>query len=173
MKKLIFTFVIFIVTLGTTLKAQKAQTPEFAFRPYILEANNNLKSLENADGKLETKFLGMGYGGSEMYYSAKLPKSTIRISKSSLPKIIVKITGGVDPLQFIKLSKAEIKKGNRKFMQNKVYFGGANKDLSDTFIKLEFKKIRNEIYEIILPSTIEIGEYGFISSGFVYCLGID
>jgi hypothetical protein len=173
MKKLLFTFVIFILTLGTTLKAQKTETPEFAFRPYILETNNKLKSLENADGKLETKFLGMGYGGAEIFYSAKLPKSTIRISKSSMPKIIVKIIGGADPSQFIKLSKAEIKKGNRKFMQNKTSFGGANKDLSDTFVKLEFKKMRNEIYEIILPSTIEIGEYGFISNGFVYCLGIE
>ncbi len=173
MKKLILTFVIFISTLGTTLKAQDSETPEFAFRPYILETSNNLKSLENADGKLESKLLGMGYGGSEMYYSAKLPKSTIRISKSSLPKIIVKINGGVDPLHYIKLSKAEIKKGSRKFMQNRTYFGGASKDLNDTFIKIEFKKIRNEIYEIILPNNIEIGEYGFISNGFVYCFGIE
>lgn len=173
MKKLLFTFFIFILILGTTLKAQKLGTPEFAFRPYIVEMNNNLTSLENADGKLETKFLGMGYGGAETYYSAKLPKSTTRISKSSMPKIIVKIIGGVDPSQYIKLSKAEIKKGNRKFMQNKTSFGGGNKDLSDTFIKLDFKKIRNEIYEIILPSNIEIGEYGFISNGFVYCLGIE
>lgn len=155
------------------MESPKSETPEFAFRSYIIETNNNFKSLENADEKLETKFLGMGYGGTETYYSAKLPKSTTRISKSSMPKIIVKIIGGVDPSQYIKLSKAEIKKGNRKFMQNKTSFGGGNKDLSDTFIKLDFKKIRNEIYEIILPSNIEIGEYGFISNGFLYCLGIE
>jgi len=141
MKKLIFTFVILISSFGTTLKAQNSETLEFSFRPYILGVdNNNIKSLENADGKLETKVLGMGYGGSEVYYSAKLPKSTIRISKSSLPKIIVKITNGVDPFQYIKLSKAEVKKGNRKFMQDRTYLGGVDKDLSDTFIKLEFKK---------------------------------
>ena len=37
------------------------------------------------------------------------------------------------------------------------------KDVSKTTVRLEFKKILDGIFEIILPGDIESGEYGFIA----------
>jgi hypothetical protein len=69
MKKATIYFRNFYFNSRDNIKSPKkrSETPEFTFSPYILETNNNLKSPENTDGKLETKFLGMGYGGGETY----------------------------------------------------------------------------------------------------------
>jgi hypothetical protein len=187
MKKIIFTIAILISGISSSLMAQSFPDPEFSSRPYILDANNTLKNLERADAQIETKAVGMGYGGFETYYTAFEPESDVRLSMNSLPKIIIKIEGNIDPSEVISLSEAEVRRDRRRFLQNSSGIRGRARDISYTFIKLEFKKIRNGIFEVILPSDIQPGEYAFmpiISGGSnsiqtyyskvkISCFGID
>ena len=168
MKKIIFTIAILISGFSSSLMAQSFPDPEFSSQPYILEANNSYKKLERADAQIETKMVGMGYyGGFETYFTAFEPESDVRLSMNSLPKIIIKIEGNVDPSEIISLSEAEVKRDRRRFLQSSRGMRGRAHDISDTYIKLEFKKIRNGIFEVILPSDIQPGEYAFmpINSG--------
>lgn len=161
MKKLIL-FAILIVAFCSASIAQSFPDPEFSSRPYILNDDNTLRDLERTDAQIDVKLKGMGYGGSETYYTAFTPKSDVRFAKNALPRLIIKVEGNVDPSELISLSKGEVKKDRRRFLQGDLAFGGKARDVSSSYVKLEFKKIGNGIFEIILPSDIQPGEYAFM-----------
>jgi len=167
MKIIVSILAILSAMFSSTLFAQSLPDPEFSSRPYILEANNNLKGLERADAQIDMKVKGMGYGGFETYYTAFTPKSDVRLSKNVLSKLIIKVERNIDPSEIISLSMAIVKKDRRRFLQGSMALGGKARDVSSSYVKLEFKKIRDGIFEIILPSDIQLGEYAFmpISSG--------
>jgi hypothetical protein len=76
--------------------------------------------------------------------------------------LIIKVENGVDPAERFAVVKAAVKKGKRNFIAAGYGFGGKAKDISKTRIAVDYKKLSDGIYEIILPETIEIGEYGFL-----------
>jgi hypothetical protein len=157
----IFFFLVFLI-ISSSLLAQKFPDPEFSSRPYILQADFTLKNLERADAQIDMKVKGMGYGGVETYYTVFTPASDVRLSKSALPKFIIKIEGNLDPSELVALSLGTAKKSRRRFLQGSMGMTGKARDVSDAYLKLEFKKIRNDIYEIILPKDIQAGEYAFM-----------
>lgn len=167
--------------LTSNLFAQTFSDPEFSSRPYFLDADSTLKNLERADAQYEQKLKAMGYGGMEIYYSVFILKSDVRFSKSTLPKLIIKVEGNIDPSELFYLSKSAVKTDRRSFLQGSmdILFGGKARDVSNTYINLEFKKIRDGIFEVILPSDIQPGEYAFIPMGApaskikISCFGID
>ncbi|MDZ4810934.1 MAG: hypothetical protein SGI96_22085 [Bacteroidota bacterium] len=162
MKKKILLFAFWFSVISIASSAQSFPDPEFSSRPYSLEADTALKNLERADAQVDFKLKGLGYGGSETYFTTFTPKSGIRFLKNTLPKLIIKVDGNIDPSELISLSKAEVKKDRRKFLQSSIALGGGARDVSNTFLKIQFKKLREGIYEIILPKDIQPGEYGFI-----------
>jgi len=182
MKKSIFALVVLILGFGFILSAQSFPNPKFSLRPYIVESDSVLKTFERADAHLDIKVKGLGYGGSETYYTAFKPNSDVRFSKNALPKIIIKIDGNIDPSDQISLSKAIVKKDRRRFLQASMALGGKSRDVSSYYVNLEFKIIRDGIYELILPSDIQTGEYAFMPPVYdggnyfkskIYCFGID
>jgi hypothetical protein len=160
MKKLILIMTI-LVTLVTVSFSQSFPEPEFSLRPYFLLGDNTLKNFERADAQMDFKIKAMGYGGSEIYITAFSPTSDVRFSKNVMPKIIVKIAFNVDPADLISLSLGEVKKDRRRFLQSSIALGGKARDVSWNNVPLDFKKIREGIYEIVLPSNIQAGEYAF------------
>lgn len=148
--------------IGLILNAQSFPDPEFSSRPYILENGKTLKDLERANAQLEWKIKGMGYGGSESYFTAFTPNSEVRFTKNTLPRLIIKVDGDVDPSEVISLSKGVVKKNKRKFIQGSMSMTGKARDVSESYIKLEFKKISKGVFEIILPNDLQSGEYAFM-----------
>lgn len=143
--------------------AQIKTDPEFSGRPYILLQDNTLASIERSDANIDVKMPGIGYSGSETYYSAYKPKSSTRLLKNSNPKFIIKLEGvNTDPADVLLLSKGSSKKDRRQFLRSKMSMGGKSVDVSSSFVKLEFKKVKDGIYQIILPESIEPGEYAFM-----------
>ncbi|MCB9075005.1 MAG: hypothetical protein H6552_05660 [Chitinophagales bacterium] len=183
------TRIILILTLifglNSFLTAQSVPEPEFAMRPYYLGTDNTLKNLERVDAQFD--FKAKVYAGTEIYYTAFGKASDIRFSKDALPQFIIKVEQGVDPYEMISLGKAEIKKDRRRFLQSRMAKTGKTKDVSGAYLELEFKKIRDGLFEIILPNNIEVGEYAFMpiskDSGNIFasygskakitCFGID
>lgn len=156
MKKIILS--IAVVLSSITSFSQTLPTPEFAMRPYILEATNTLKNLERVEVQTDMK---AKVSGVEMFFTAFNAKSDVRISKSAMPKFIIKVEVGTDPADVISLGIGEVKKDKRKFLQSSSNAKGEARDISATSVKLEFKKISDGLYEIILP-TIAPGEYAFM-----------
>ena len=181
MKKYFILKALLVVSCFSSLFAQSVPDPEFSGSPYILAEDNSLKNLEKTEAQVDVKVKIIG--GNDTYFTISSPKSNLRFSKGALPKLIMKVDGNVDPSDITSLYVAEIKKNQRKFLQGSM--GGVYKkarDVSKLSVKLEFKKIRDGIYEIILPSDIQSGEYGFIPSSVststnskikIMCFGID
>lgn len=181
--KIINLLILFLISIY--VHAQEIPDPEFTNRPYLLTADNELKNLERADAQISAKAKALGYGGVETSYIVFSAKSEIRFNSANLPRIIIKIEGNVDPADLITMSKAVSKNNKRSFLQGGVGFVGRTKDVSSTYVKLEFKKIRNGVYEIILPTDITSGEFGILpvtdpnslagskSNIKITCFGID
>lgn len=155
MKKIILSIVMLS---SITLFSQTIPTPEFAMRPYILEANNTLKNLERIEVQSDMK---AKISGVEMFFTTFNAKSDVRLSKAAMPKFIIKVDAGTDPADVISLGIGEIKKDKRRFLQSSSNARGEARDISSTSVKLEFKKISDGLYEIVLP-TIAPGEYAFM-----------
>lgn len=164
----------------TQIFAQSVPDPEFSGNPYIVGKDNSLKSLEKVEAQIDIKVKIIG--GNDTYYTINSPKSDVRFPKNILPKLIIKVDANTDPSDIITLSKAETKKGQRRFLQASVKGPYTKaKDVSKTTVKLEFKKIREGVFDIILPNDIKSGEYGFVAKNSgsgnskikMICFGID
>ncbi|WP_410879477.1 hypothetical protein [Myroides sp. DW712] len=155
----------FMFLIGTSAFAQKTPTPEFTGRPYALE-NSTLSELERVDAQHEQKHKMLGYAGVEIYYTAFTPSSTVQFSKSKLPKFVISVEKGVDPSDAFTLIKGKVKKGKRSFLISTMQgtFTKA-KSTNDVQVTLTYKKIKDNLYEIILPDNVETGEYAFVPNG--------
>lgn len=160
MKKIILLFAA--LSLFINNYAQKLPEIEFTGRPYIWSNNGELKSLERVDAQVDVKVKALGYGGSETYYTVFSPASDVIFTKNNLPKIIIKLDGNTDPAEVVVLSKATVKKERRRFLQGSMSLVGKARNISGSFIALDFKKLQEGVYQIILPENIEEGEYGFM-----------
>ncbi|WP_436417635.1 hypothetical protein KCV26_15955 [Petrimonas sulfuriphila] len=155
--------------------------PEFSLRPYFF-SNETLKSMERADASIDVKVVAFGYGGSEVFYTVFPSQSNSRFGEGKIAPIIVKVENDSDPSEIFYLVKAkEVKKDRRRFIMSKMSMGGKGADLSEFVIQIEFRKIKDNIYQILVPDNLQPGEYGFmpISSKKeattikITCFGID
>lgn len=176
-----------LLTLFTSISlfSQQIPTPDYAARPYILKSNNTLENLERTDANSDIKVKGLGYGGMDMYYAAFGDHSIVRFAQGSLPRLVIKLDENVDPEESVTLSKAEVKKDRRRFLQSSRKMMGAARNTGQEAIKLTFKPIRTGVFEIVLPSNLEVGEYAFMpmmaqqtnmlstNSIKIACFGID
>lgn len=159
---ILLTLTITILCNSSTV-AQTIIEPEFPERPYFLSADSTLKNLERADAQLIYKQKAMGLGGTNIYYEISSPKSEMRFSKNELPRFFIKTEANIDLSESVLISKSVLKKGRRTFIQNSyAAYTAKSKDISDNYLKLEFKKIKDNVYEILLPQNIASGEYAFI-----------
>lgn len=150
------------VSVMKTVNAATVPTPEFALRPYSLLANNTLADLDRTDAQLDTKIKGMGYGGLEYFFTAFTPASTVRFSKNNIPVLLFKADPGIDPAEILSLAKGEVKKDRRRFIQGSMKLTGKTRDVGDAYMGLSFIKLKDDLYQIVLPEDIEKGEYAFM-----------
>ena len=182
MKKIIISSILSFV-FAISIMAQSIPDPEFSSQVYILQEDDTYKNLEKTDAQIDIKIKGLGYGGSEIYLSVFTPKSKLRFKSKDLPKLIIKIEDNIDPSELVSLSMANIKRKRRSFLQSSMTFSGKARSINSSYIKLDFKKVRDSIYEIILPANIQLGEYAFMpivnsshsykTTAKIYCFGID
>jgi hypothetical protein len=161
-------FLSLLLILTFITKAQKNSEPEFAYRPYFVNLDGSLKGFERVDMIIESKPNAMGRNW-QTFYIVYEAKSFFRISKAAIPKCIIKIEPGKDPADLVRLYKGKAKKSKRNFLSS-----GQPEDLKKSIVKIEFKKISDDLYEILLPDSIELGEYAFVSGDSkVSCFGVD
>jgi hypothetical protein len=183
-KKLTYLMLLLaIIMLKSTLKAQTIPVPDFTGKLYYLVQDSVLKSTEVADAQVEVKLKKMGYAGSDVGFKVFTPKSEVRFLNTSLPRLIVRVDGNVDPMELYSLSKAKPDNNARFFLQTSRNVTGQTLDVSSNFVKIEFKKVRDGVFEVVFPPNLQPGEYGFVKIDMgnliaankvkIYCFGID
>lgn len=159
-----FTFLILGIFFHQNLLAQETiPEPEFSERPYYL-INGEFKNLERADATLDVKVKGMGYGGSEHFYTAFGEESPVRFDIDNLPRIFIKLDLEVDPEETIDIVRKDKKnkRNRRRFKQGSRSLGGKTRDVSENKVVFSTKKIRNGLYEIIFDQGLKAGEYAIM-----------
>ena len=136
--------------------------PDFNNKPYYLKSDSTLNDLETVDAAMDYKFIGMGYGGVEYYFTAFNETSTKSFTTSEIPTFVIKVDDGIDPSDFLTLIKAKVKKKKRLFVQGNMSATGKARDVSENVVSLEYKKISDNYYKIILGKDLIAGEYAFI-----------
>ena len=63
--------------------------PDFAKRPFIVGAENTLVDFERLVAVVDIKIKGMGYGGSEIFYTVTPSRSQVRFPLSNMPKFVI------------------------------------------------------------------------------------
>src|SRR5689334_21708224 len=154
--KIPITYLLSVLSLFICARTmgQEVPEPDFTLRPYFFDGNA-LKDFERVDATLQTKSKALGYGGSDVFYVAQGAKSNVRVSSSSIPKIIVKTEDNSDPAELMIFVVGEVKKELRKFKSSKMSgpYGGGMKSVSDNRIQVAFKKIRDKVFEISFGQT--------------------
>lgn len=166
--------------------SQETPIPDFAKRPFIVTEENELIDFERLVAVVDFKIKGMGYGGSEIYYSVTPSRSLKRYPLSNLPRFVIKTEPNQDPSEVIYLSKAfEVNSKRRRFLTSKMSMTGKSKEVVSQFIQIDFKKLTTDVYEIIIVDLIGNGEFAFIpfdtddsarnmgGKVFINCFGVD
>ncbi len=192
-----FKLLLLFLIISTSTTAQEIPNPEFTMRPYFI-TDGQLENFEKVKAQIDIKVKGMGYGGSETYLTAFNEESSIKFESNKIPKIIIKIEGDEDPEDYIsilkstkkkkliKFNKKKKKEGRRRFKVASRAMGGKVRDVSNSEITFVIKKIKGNIYEIIIDTELETGEYAIIpiqqsngnpllsynSTQKIYCFGI-
>lgn len=122
--------------------------------PYYLE-NNSLREMERASVNLKLE------KNNHITFEAKNMESPCQLKEKNLPKIIIKLKNPDAAAELFTLLTVETTKNSRIIPTGKI-IGGKTKDISKSIIDMEFKKIKGDIYEILLPADLPIGEYAFL-----------
>ena len=128
----------------------------------------------------------MGGGGSEILYTVTPSRSLIRFPLSNMPRFVIKTEPDQDPSEVVYLSKVfESNSKRRRFLATKMSIFGMSKEVDNQFLQIDFEKLGENFYEIIIVDPIGNGEYAFIpfdtgvgsknmmGKVFVNCFGID
>lgn len=138
MKKITFLLIIQLV-LSSGIKAQEVQKN---FVPYFMK-DGKVESFERKGAKIEAKAIGFGYGGVNQYLTIFNSKySNVRFKSNDVPKFIMSLDEGIDPLDIVIISKADVvkkRKKYRRFIQKGNSMGGGSKDISQ---HLSFQNLR-------------------------------
>jgi hypothetical protein len=147
--------------LGTSffLAGQSIPNPEFSMRPYFIDQNGEIKNLERSSAQADYK---VGLGGTEIYYTVFPGNSSVRFMKGNIPKLVIKVEGNIDPSDVISLAQGEKKGKRRRFLQSSMKPMGKTRNISKQYVNAAFKRLDTSVYEILLPETLQAGEYAFI-----------
>jgi hypothetical protein len=184
MKKLLF--LTCFLAIQFFVYSQEIPIPDFAKRPFILTEENELTDFERLVAVVDYKIKGLGYGGGELYYTVTPGRSLQRYPLSNLPRFIIKTEPNQDPSEVIYLSKAyEVNAKRRRFITSKFNIAGKSKEVDNQFVAIDFKKLSEDVYEIVISELIGNGEFAFIpfdtaessrnmgGKVFINCFGID
>lgn len=150
---------------------------DFVNQVSLMSKDGSISSLEKADGKLTTS--GGGYIVSSATSSYILPGTTsnVRVNQNE-SRFVVKIYKGIDPSATFKFLKFDIR-GRRnpsrfadQYKSTSAMYHSETGAVTDQYIEVSYKKISDEIYEVIIPH-LEPGEYSFVYINKFFAFGID
>lgn len=162
----------------TQVVPQDETGPEFYNQVYMPDGKGGYDQLEKNDAKSSSSGVGYGgFGGSTS--SVKIPgsKSNIRVAKGQY-NFVVKVYQGQDPSDIITLARFEIRgRAKDRYIDvsksSHALYTNNSQEVTDNRIRISFKNIGNQVYEIHIDDEIEAGEYAFMNGDKVFAFGVD
>ena len=150
---------------------------DFVNQVFLWNKDGSVSSLEKAEGKLTTSGGGFVVASATSSYTLPGTKSSVRVNPNNA-RYIVKVFKGTDPSETIKFLKFDIR-GRRspsrfadQYKSTAAMYHSETGKVTDQYIEVSFKKITDEVFEIVVPK-LETGEYGFVYINKFFAFGID
>lgn len=162
MRKYIYTLIAFSFYVSNAI-AQELPIPEFSGVPQFYDAaSNSLRNFERPLANLGTRATGLY--SAEKYVFINGLQSPIKFESSAIPIILFKtINPSDDPFSAINLLQMQVNsnrgKTQREFILGKVGLGNAKTTIK--MINLDFEKISQGVYKIVIGEDLKPGEYVF------------
>ncbi|MBW7867703.1 MAG: UvrB/UvrC motif-containing protein [Brumimicrobium sp.] len=157
--------------------------PDFNNQVQLINPDGTLSNLDRTEGEFKTS------GGGYMVYSyttsyiLKGPKSPLRIRDNGNLRFIIKIAPGLDPSEYVKFYKMEVrgKRSQNRYADisktNAAPFHADTENVKDKQMVggIQFKPINSSqgVYEISVGRLQTGGEYAFIVLNKLFSFGID
>lgn len=155
--------------------------PEYMNQVYHFDkVNQKLVDLEKVNSELKMKMKMLGMGGGSQAYEVDGNRSSLRLGPDENSFVIsVGNSMMADPSNTMSLYKFEVKRNKREATMMHYGIKGQSNDKNN--LELKFKKIKEGVFEIVVPKTLEKGEYGFVNMSamnpngkvVVYTFGVD
>ncbi|MCB9194230.1 MAG: hypothetical protein H6597_06825 [Flavobacteriales bacterium] len=161
-----------------TASAPADNGPEFINQVYLMTAGGEYRQLEKQEGHNSSSHGGYGgFGGGSSSYKIAGAASNVRLAPGQY-RFVIKTYPGQDPSDLIELVKFDPDKGhNQRGIQlsksSHYGWGSSREEVTDNRLRLSFKNIGPQLYEITIEDPIGDGEYGFMNGDKVYAFGID
>ncbi len=162
--------IIALLILLSILRVEAQNSlPEFNYKPaYFDPGSKELLELEKSQYNTMAKAKGLFSAESGFFLNGA--SSNVKISQQEELMFIVKVGEGIDPTYVFDLVQFEIKKDQRIFITSRAKATSA----STSFEKFSYdvRKIQ-EGYYYLIPKNLNIGEYFFGSSDFMYAFSVE
>ncbi len=172
MKRIITSIAIAIATAFAS-SGQAIPEIEFDNTPVWLDtASKTLKQFERPQANTATRLTSI-YSAESLAFVSGITSNT-RFDLKKLPKIYVKLpTSGADPSSEILFASLIInkKKMQREYVTAKGGIAGTATTLSNS--NVDFKKVKEGVYEVVFSAPLKNGEYAFSNkANRVFCFTV-
>ena len=157
---------------------QDTDGPEFYNQVYAADANGGYDQLEKNQA-VSSSSGGSYHGFGGKTNSVKIPgsKSNFRVPKGQY-HFVVKVYQGQDPSDIIKLARFEVRgRSQDRFVDlsksSHAMYSTNSHEVTENRIRISFKNIGNQVYEIHIDDEIGAGEYAFMNGEKVFAFGVE
>ena len=163
----LFLISFFLLVCSTNVVAQNESnlpTPEFEMQPYWYdETAKSLRSFEKVPFQSQTRAKGL-YGAEGLAF-IEGRESPLQFKDFGKLTILIKMEKGKDPSDVLQLCEFTTSKKRELVTSSRSGWDGGVTQRSAGINILEFKKVREGVYQIILIKKLQQGEYAF-ENGF-------
>ncbi|MBP7809006.1 MAG: UvrB/UvrC motif-containing protein [Bacteroidia bacterium] len=155
---------------------------EFVHQVYYWDkGNNSIKALEYDTPEMKTATSGgFGYAKATSFWVIQGPTSDVVLSSSKNNSFLVRIGEGSNPVDLFRLVRFEIKGKNNPgrhmagFTSTSAAFaGGSTSERHDNDVPINFNKVKDGYYEIVVSGSMVPGEYTFYGLGKMYSFSLN
>jgi len=171
MKKLSFTLVLvlFCMVLFAQDESESVPTPDFIDQPMLWDkTSDTLIRLSKESYEMKGKI-------GKMLYKFEGLQSTSRINSDSDFSFLISTSSTmmISGAKLYILKEGKKKKREVLAMQVKGFGSASVQQNSETEISFDLKKIKDDVYELVVTKSLEKGEYAFVIGMNGFTFGID
>lgn len=151
--------------------------PEFMHQVYTLEADGSYQPLEKQEASNTSSGGGYGgFGGKVSSLKVAGDRSNVRFEVAA-PRFVVTTYPGQDPSDILELVKFDVR-GARKdryvdmSKSSHAFYHHSSSQVTDNRVRLAFKNLGDQVYEVVIDGTLEAGEYAFMQGRKVFAFGM-
>lgn len=179
---LLIVFAVSLLRVFGNSKIDSIPDPEFINQVYHIDKiNQKLIDLEKANSEMKMKMKMLGMGGGSQAYEMDGNHSPVRFGadENSFVLSVGSTSMMSDPSMTLSLYKFEVKKNKREATM--MQYSGRGQSNNNNTLELKFKKLKEGVFEVVVPKKLEKGEYGFVNMSMmnaggkvvVYAFGVD